>query len=118
MDFNLDRIRINVRQAGTEDLLDRVTVYRAGMEPAAIDLIEAELHSRGVTPEQIEAHEADRRRTILPSADIPFRCSLCDRPAVERAWDWHRLWGILPVFPRVFYYCSEHRPTEVEEERP
>ena len=25
----------------------------------------------------------------------------CHRPAVVRRWDWHRLWGLLPVFPRV-----------------
>jgi hypothetical protein len=37
-------------------------------------------------------------------------CSFCHRPAVAEGWGWHRLWGLLPVFPRYYYYCSEHRP--------
>ena len=49
METNLDRVRANVQAASTEDLLDRATVYREGMEPEALDLIEAELRRRGVT---------------------------------------------------------------------
>src|SRR5258708_7816623 len=56
MELNLDRVRENVRQADTEDLLDRATVYRDGMEPEAILLIEAELRARGVTEADILAH--------------------------------------------------------------
>ena len=32
MELNLERVRRNVEQASTEDLLDRATVYRAAME--------------------------------------------------------------------------------------
>jgi hypothetical protein len=109
--LNLDRVRQNVRQAATEDLLDRITVYRAGMEEAALDLIAEELRSRGITPEQIQAHEEARRREIhlLPDGTA-VRCSFCQRPAVAEGWGWHRLWGLVPVFPRYFHYCSVHRP--------
>ena len=36
MQFDIQRVRANIRQASTEDLLDRVTVYRAEMEPTAV----------------------------------------------------------------------------------
>ena len=44
--LDLDRVRQNIRQATTEDLLDRMTVYRAGMEEEALELIADELRSR------------------------------------------------------------------------
>lgn len=109
--FDLERVRANVRGATTEDLLDRVTVYRAGMEESALEVIEAELRARKVGRDAIEAH-AERRRqetTFLPDGTA-VRCSFCHRPAVAEGWGWHRLWGLLPVFPRFYYYCSEHRP--------
>jgi ATP-dependent helicase YprA (DUF1998 family) len=109
--FNRERVLVNVRNATTEDLLDRVTAYRAGMEPEALDLIEAELRDRGVTAAQIEAHAEGRRREgVLLSEDVAARCSFCDRPAVVSAWGWQRLGRLVPLFPRVFRYCAEHRP--------
>lgn len=112
MRLDLDRVRQNARQADTEDLLDRVTVYRADMEPAALDLIEDELRTRGVTVDQIEAHAQKREAVAIPfDDDAAARCSFCRRPAVEEGWGWHRLWGLLPVFPRRFCYCDRHRPS-------
>jgi hypothetical protein len=109
--LDLDRVRKNVSQSTTEDLLDRATVYRAGMEDVALEVIGEELRSRGITPEQIEAHEQARRREIslLPDGTA-VRCSFCQRPAVAEAWGWHWVWGLVPVFPRYYYYCSVHRP--------
>ncbi len=46
MDWDADRVRANARQASTEDLLERVTIYRSGMEPEAVEIIEAELRRR------------------------------------------------------------------------
>jgi hypothetical protein len=109
--FDLERVKANVRQATTEDLLDRVTVYRAGMEESALEVIEEELRGREISTEEIEAH-AERRRQesmFLPDGTA-VRCSFCHRPAVAEGWGWHRLWGLLPVFPRFYFYCSEHRP--------
>ncbi len=110
--FDRDRVLANVRQAETEDLLDRVTVYRDGMEPEALDLIEAELRARGVRDEQIREHAEQRqaRQIILPDG-MPACCRYCPRPAVMQAWGWHRLWGLLPIFPSLYYYCEQHRPT-------
>ena len=111
MELNLRAVATNIRRADTEELLDRVTVYRAGMEPAALDLIEGELSRRGITPEDIEEHERQRRETTLFADDgTAVRCSFCERPAEVRGWGWHRLWGRVPVFPRVFTYCDRHRP--------
>jgi hypothetical protein len=109
LEFDADRVRANVRAATTEDLLDRATVYRERMEPEALDIIEAELRRRGLTPEQIEAHA---RSNGPATAGLPHRCSFCDRPAVERRWGWERVhWrGFLPLpaLPHRYYYCAEH----------
>jgi hypothetical protein len=109
--FDLERVKANVRQATTEDLLDRITVYRAGMEEPALDVIEEELRARKISVAEIEAHAERRRRdsSFLPDGTA-VRCSFCHRPAVAEGWGWHRLWGLLPVLPRFYYYCSEHRP--------
>jgi hypothetical protein len=109
MDLNLERVAKNVRRAETEDLLDRATVYRDGMEPGALELIDAELERRGLTPWEVSQHEERRRETMIELADgTAMRCSFCDRPAVSRGWGWHRLWGLVPVFPRLFARCADH----------
>ncbi|SRR6266404_6156732 len=109
--FDLERVKANVRQATTEDLLDRITVYRAGMEESALAVIEAELRTRKISAAEIEAHAEQRRRESSFLADgTAVCCSFCHRPAVAEGWGWHWLWGLLPVFPRFYYYCSEHRP--------
>src|SRR2546428_5665759 len=83
MELDLERVRANVRAATTEDLLDRATVYRAGMEPEALDVIEAELRRRGVSVADIEAHEESRcLRSMVVGADgLPVVCQKCHRPA-------------------------------------
>ncbi len=63
--FNPDRVLANARQATTEDLLNRVTAYRAGMEPEALAIIEAELKRRGVRPDQIEGHAQQLQQAII-----------------------------------------------------
>jgi len=111
--LDLDKVRANVEKAETEDLLDRATVYRTGMEPEALELIEAELASRGVRADEIEAHSEARRQTSLTGPDgQAVKCWRCHRPAVAVGWGWHRLWGLLPVFPRWLAFCEEHRPAE------
>jgi hypothetical protein len=111
VDLDLRKVAAYVRRADTEELLDRVTVYRSGMEPAAVDLMENELSRRGVSREQIEDHDRTRREDVILLGDgTAQRCSLCERPGVVRAWDWHRLWGWVAVFPRRLAYCQVHRP--------
>lgn len=109
MEFNLKRVAEYIRGADTEDLLDRVTVYRDGMEPAALDLMEGELDRRGVTREEIAAHDARHRANAIMLPDgTAMRCSFCNRPAVARALRFHRLLGLVPVFPMRFAYCAAH----------
>lgn len=109
MEFNLRRVAEFIRSAESEDLLDRVTVYRSGMEPAALDLMEMELDRRGFSRDDIAEHAAMRSESVILLPDgTALRCSFCDRPAAVRKWGWHRLFGRIPIFPRIFAYCPEH----------
>jgi hypothetical protein len=104
-------VRENVRKASTEDLLDRVTVERAEMEAEALDIIEEELRSRKVGPEDIWAHAQQRMPDTIRRGDGTLqRCSFCARPAVAFGWGWHRVLRVLPLLPRRFAYCEDHRP--------
>jgi hypothetical protein len=117
--FDLERVKVNARQATTEDLLDRVTVYRAGMEESALEILEAELRARHIGTDEIEAHAERRRQETTFLADgTAVRCSFCHRPTVAEGWGWHRLWGVLPLFPWFYYYCSEHRPDVTSKDDP
>ena len=110
MRLDLKRIAEFIRRAETEELLDRVTVYREGMEPAALDLMEGELDRRGVTREEIAEHDANRRATAIMLSDgTALKCSFCERPAVVRAWAWRKLFGRVPIIPFKFAYCEYHR---------
>lgn len=121
MQFPIREIAQYVRTAPTEELLDRVTIYREGMEPAALDLMEGELDQRGVTRAQIAEHDAERRAAAIMLPDgTAKRCSRCNRPAVTeaRGWHWMKLriplvsLGIsIPLFPRLHAYCEFHNPT-------
>jgi hypothetical protein len=106
------RIREHARATSTEYLLDQVTVYRAEMESAAIDVLESELRARGVRSADVDVHKARREEAGLsrhPDGTV-IRCTYCPRPAIEQRWRWHRLWGwFLPLFLRLAYVCSEHR---------
>jgi len=109
MHFDLKLVAEYIHKADTEELLDRVTVYREGMEPAALDLMEGELDRRGITRDAIAEHDTDRRsRAILLPDGTAMRCSFCDRPAVIHALGWHKIFGRLPVFPRMFARCAIH----------
>jgi hypothetical protein len=108
--FDLDKVAENARQATTADLLDRVTVYRGGMEPEAVAIFEEELRQRGVSAADVaahrERHQGDHVTTL--SGDV-LSCSFCRKPAVAERWHWHKLWGVLPVLPRRVRLCEDHR---------
>jgi len=118
MEFDLERVRANVQNATTEDLLDRATVYRLGLEPAALPLILEELRTRGVTPEAVVAHEGGRGDVLYDTSGTAQKCHFCYKPAVVREWGWHRMFGQLPLFPRIFYLCGDHRRDVDENRRP
>jgi hypothetical protein len=107
--FDPAAVEQNAREATTEDLLDRVTAYRAGMEPEAIPIIEAELNRRAIGSREISRHVAENcEGIVLRPEGFAYRCSFCRRPAVTRCWGWHRLWGLLPILPTMISYCSRH----------
>jgi hypothetical protein len=107
MKFDLQRARINVRASSTEDLLERCTVFREDMEPEALEVIEEELHSRGIDQNTIDAH-AGTRTDVLYAGGLALKCSFCHRGAVGERWGWHRLWGLMPIFPRRLRFCRTH----------
>jgi hypothetical protein len=121
LEFDPARVTRNAQEASSEDLLDRITVYRDGMEPQAVEIIEEELRRRGIGVDQIQAHAAHRSAHMIPLEDgTALSCSFCHRPAVEQRWGWQRLWGWIPVFPRYLAYCEKHLPpqTVISEDDP
>jgi hypothetical protein len=112
MFWNEEKVRANIQAARTEDLLDRITAYRLEMELHAIEMIEDELHARGVTPDQIADRGEEYERECLFEDGIAKMCSFCRKPAVAEGWYWHRLFRRLPLFPRWFRYCKEHAPVQ------
>ena len=111
--FNREKCLAEVSKADTTDLLDRITAYRRGLEPEAADLIEQELHRRGVSAAKIAAHaEEGQSDWLLDASGVALECSKCRRPAVIEMRGWHRLWGVLPLLPRRMRYCREHRPAD------
>lgn len=111
MKFDPERVRANARKADTDDLLDRVTVYRAEMEPEALEIIEEELHARKLTDVRIEQHGQRRAGEVLRAEDgQPLRCHFCHRPAVARGRRWFRVFfRLLPLLPRTANLCEVHQ---------
>jgi hypothetical protein len=107
MELNLERVRENARKSSSEDLMDRLTAYRAGMEDAAIEIIESELANRGIDQIEIQRHGKTRNGSIM-RGEVARRCSFCDRPAVKKGWGWHWVFGLVPTFPRRYLYCEIH----------
>ncbi len=96
-ELDLDRVRKNVAMATTTDLLERATLHRDGMEPAALDVIESELRQRGVSYQDQEAFGESHAKVVLRRSDgRPQRCHLCAHAAVVEQWGWRRLFGRVP----------------------
>jgi hypothetical protein len=111
MKLDLEKVRANVRQATTEDLLDRATLFRSGMEAEALEVIEEELRARGVTLDVILAHESVRGVGLVRGPDgLPRVCAKCGRPATWEGCRWGRWVGrFLPLASLRSAYCDEHR---------
>ena len=91
------------------ELLDRVTVLRDQMDGEALELLHAELASRGIGPEEIGLHLQEMRLKVIQHRDgMPAVCHQCGRAAVTTREEWHRLWGAIPLFRRQRYWCEEH----------
>lgn len=111
MHLDLPRVKANAEKASTEDLIERVTVFRDQMEPEAVEVIEQELRKRGYGPEKVAALGRSAAEAVVRRPDgTAAACSFCSRAAVAQGWGWHRWRGGLPLFPRWLRYCSEHKP--------
>jgi hypothetical protein len=109
LEFDPEKVLLNARAATDEDLLNRVTVFRNQMEPEAVNIIEAELRSRGVTAAQQLAHADKFTDGVIVRTDGTVAyCSFCRQPAIAQRWGWHRLWGKVPLFPKRVHDCSQH----------
>jgi len=118
MDFDLNRVRMNVRESTTEDLLDRATVYRAGVEQEALAVILEELRSRGLSADAVIQHEKAQAGVLLDERGTAIVCVRCSKPAVVQQWVWHRLFGKLPLFPRYAFLCQDHRTRDENDVLP
>ena len=108
LEFDVSRCIANVRQATAEDLLDRVTAFRRDLEPEAIPIIERELRNRGIDGSAI-CEYATRQQNLVSETGYTYKCILCHRPAVAEGRGWHRIWGVVPFFPRMMRWCEGHR---------
>ena len=108
MEMDLERVRRNVEQASTEDLLDRATIYREEMERDALRVIDMALSERGITRVEIAAHLECRQQLMTRIDGTVVVCSFCYRPAVESGLGWHRLFGKVPIFRRRISRCEIH----------
>src|SRR5437016_14461799 len=66
LEFDAERVTRNVRDATSEDLLDRITVYQDGMDPAALAITEAVLLRCGWERVEVQAHVAHRCAQRIP----------------------------------------------------
>ncbi len=109
MEWDEQKVLMNIRKADTDDLLDRITAYRLGMELDAIEMIERELHDRGVSTGEIEDHQAacERDCIYLPDGTAAM-CSFCHKPSVAQGRVWWKIWWTVPILPRRVYYCAAH----------
>ena len=111
MEWDEQKVLMNIRQADTDDLLDRITAYRLGMELDAIEMIERELRDRGISEGEIEDHrEACERDCIYLPDGTAAMCSFCHKPAVAEGRVWWKIWWTMPIFPRRVRYCAAHLP--------
>ncbi|MCS7158912.1 MAG: hypothetical protein RMJ19_00435, partial [Gemmatales bacterium] len=84
LELNTRRLLANAAKAETLELLDRVTVLREYLEAEAVEIAEAELARRGITPEEIAAHERKWKHRVLRDENgMVFCCSCCGRAAIE-----------------------------------
>lgn len=101
-----------IRAMTSLELLDRVTVLRDQMDGEALELLHAELAGRGIGPDEIGAHLRDMRFKSITHADgMPAVCHRCGRAATVSHKEWHKLWGLIPLFSRQRYWCEEHAST-------
>src|SRR5438093_705796 len=104
MRFRPEKVLANARKAPTPELLDRVTVLSDGMEPEAVEIIEAELARRGITPDEIAEHGRFQRHRVIQGPDgLPRPCHRCGRAATHQQTGWHKMWGLVPLYRRKFY---------------
>jgi len=109
MELDLQRVRELAREATTEDLLDRVTVYRGGMDPEALTVLEEELRRREVDPTDIRQHAEQHGRDVLwERPGLAAQCAFCRQPAVMVEMRWFRLLGLIPLFQRPVPCCAAH----------
>ncbi|MBX3397539.1 MAG: hypothetical protein KF873_02255 [Gemmataceae bacterium] len=106
---NPDAFEAWLQRAENDELLDRVTVLRDELEPAARSRIEVELARRGLSAAEVASHGAAREAECLRRADGSVRrCWRCAAPATSCARRWWRLYGILPIVPLERPVCPNH----------
>ena len=110
MQLDLEKVRIYAKKADNRALLDRVTVFQQGMEPAAIEIIRIELLQRGISPADISQHESIYKDLVIRGPEgMPRLCKKCALPAITLEWGWLKSFGCIPLLPGLSLYCEEHK---------
>ena len=110
MQLDLEKVRMYAKKADNRALLDRVTVFQQGMEPAAIEIIKIELLQRGISPADISQHESIYKDLVIRGPEgMPRLCKKCSLPAISLEWGWLKVFGIIPMLPWQNLFCEEHK---------
>ena len=109
MQLNLEKVRMYAKKADNRALLDRVTVFQQGMEPAAIEIIKKELLQRGISHADISQHENIYKDLVIRGPEgMPRLCKKCSLPAISLEWGWLKVFGFIPLLPWQYLFCEEH----------
>ncbi len=110
MTLNLEKVRVYATNASNRELLDRVTVFKSGMEPNALTIIHQELRHRGVTQTQIQDHETLLEPLVIRGPEgMPRICKKCSLPAISCEWGWLKVFGFIPILPWKNLFCEDHK---------
>lgn len=111
--INVEKCRAFAREASDGELLDQLGFFSEGLEVEALGILRQELSQRGVTPgpldKALEEHRLAHGPRVLFAPDrFPRLCGECHRAATHKKLAWVRFFGLIPMFPRMAYFCDTH----------
>ena len=111
--INAEKCRAFAREASDGELLDQLVFFAGGLEEAAIGILRSELSQRELKPGPLDRVLEDHRlvhgpKVLFAPDQFPRLCGECHRAATHRKMAWVRFFGLIPMFPRLAYFCDTH----------